>query len=240
VKNNITLCLCAAFVLATGLANATNKNGSEGQPTTPPPAGSVNQSSGTQSPQFAERNPRYRIQRDDVLSITFPLSEELNQQVTVQPDGYVVLQTAGSVHLQGLTVPEAVDAIKQAYAKILHNPIVNVDLKDFQRAFFTILGQVNKPGKYDLRYDMTVPEAIAVGGGFVSSAKTQVFLYHRISETQMEARELNVRDFLNGKNVNEQPHLSPGDMIFVPEKFITKFKKYIPYGVALNPQYMFN
>jgi polysaccharide biosynthesis/export protein len=185
VNINTTLCLTAAILLAAGLASAASKNSPEGQPTTPPPVNRVSQSG--PSP-FAERNPRYQIQRDDVLSITFPLSEELNQQVTVQPDGYVVLQTAGSVHLQGLTVIEAVEAIKHAYAKILHDPIVNVDLKNFQRAFFTILGQVNKPGKYDLRYDMTVPEAIAVGGGFVSSAKTQIFVYHRISEDKLKQR----------------------------------------------------
>ena len=35
-----------------------------------------------------------------------------------------------------------------------------------------------------------------------------------------------------GKNVNEDPHIQPGDMIFVPEKFITKFKKYVPYSLG--------
>jgi hypothetical protein len=46
----------------------------------------------------------------------------------------------------------------------------------------------------------------------------------------MEVKRLNIKDILNGKNVNEEAHLSPGDMIFVPEKAITKFRKYVPYS----------
>jgi ribosomal protein L16 Arg81 hydroxylase len=39
---------------------------------------------------------------------------------------------------------------------------------------------------------------------------------------------------LKGKNANEDPSVQPGDMIYVPEKFITNFKKYVPYSVNLG------
>ena len=48
------------------------------------------------TPALQQRNPRYRVMRDDVLSLSFPLSPELNQTVTIQPDGYVTLTNAGS------------------------------------------------------------------------------------------------------------------------------------------------
>ena len=57
-------------------------------------------------PVLEERHPRYILQREDVLMLTFPLSTELNQTVTIQPDGYISLQSAGSVYAQGLTAPE--------------------------------------------------------------------------------------------------------------------------------------
>jgi polysaccharide export outer membrane protein len=181
-----------------------------------------------------ERNPRYRINRSDVLMISFALSPEYNQKVTVQPDGYVTLQNAGSVSILGLTVPQAVEAIKQAYGKTLHEPIVDVDLADFQKAYFIVTGQVMKPGQYDLRYDLTVTEAIALAGGFLPTAKTRVYLYHRTGSGWMEAKELKLADFLHGKNVAEDVGVRPGDMIFVPEKTITKVRKYIPYGVGMG------
>ncbi len=187
---------------------------------------------GDDRPVLQQRNPRYQVQRDDVMLITFALSPELNQQVTIQPDGYINLQNVGSLYVQGMTVPEVVEALKKIYSKTLHDPIIDVDLKDFQKPYFVALGQVQKPGQYDLRYDMTVTEAIGVAGGFTPGAKTQVFLYHRVSNEWAEVKELNIRQILTGKNINEDAHLMPGDMIFVPEKFIAKFRKYVPYNIG--------
>jgi polysaccharide export outer membrane protein len=192
---------------------------------------------GVQHPAPAERNPRYRISRSDVLLLSFPLSPELNQKVTVQPDGFISLQSAGDVHVQGLTVRELVEAVKKVYADILHDPIVDVDLADFQKPSFTVLGQVGKPGQYDLRNDITVTQAIAIAGGFTATAKTQVFLYRAVSADWAEVRELKLKDILHGKNISEDLHLRQGDMIFVPEKFIANFKKYVPYSFSISPPY---
>ncbi len=184
-------------------------------------------------PELHHRNPRYKIQHSDTLSITFPLSPELDlPKAIVQPDGYINLQGAGSVHIEGMTVPEVVDALKKAYAGVLHDPIIDVDLVDFQKPYFTVSGQVGKPGEYELRHETTLAEAIAMAGGFAPTAKTQVFFFHRVSSDWLEVKKFNVNDLLHGKNVNEVPRLASGDMIIVPEKFITKFRKYVPYGVG--------
>lgn len=183
-------------------------------------------------PVLMERHPRYVLQREDVLLLTFPLTPELNQTVTIQPDGYINLQNAGGVYAQGSTVPELVDAIKKAYTGILHAPIVDVDLQDFQKPLFTVSGQVGKPGQYELRSDITVTQAIAVAGGMtMSTAKTQVFLFHRSSKDWYEVRKVNLKDILNGKHSNEDPMIQPGDMVYVPEKFIANFRKYVPYSL---------
>jgi polysaccharide biosynthesis/export protein len=191
-------------------------------------------SSATESPRpsLQERYPRYVIQRQDVLLLTFPLSPEFNQTVTVQPDGYVNLQNSGSLHVQGLTVPELVVALKTSYTGTLHDPIINVDLVDFQKPFYTVSGQVGKPGQYELRADITVAEGLAVAGGMLPTARTQVFLFHRTSKDWFAVREVNMKEILRGKNVNEDATLQPGDMLYVPEKFIANFRKYVPY--ALN------
>ena len=81
--------------------------------------------------QLEQRYPRYVIRREDVLELTFPLTPDLNQKVTVQPDGFINLRNAGSVHAEGLTVPQLVDAIGKAYVGTLHNPIIQADLIDF-------------------------------------------------------------------------------------------------------------
>jgi polysaccharide biosynthesis/export protein len=196
---------------------------------------SLGQTSATTGPVLEERHPRYVIQRQDVLSLTFPLSPELNQTVTVQPDGYINLQDAGSVYAKGLSAPELVLAVKKAYSGILHDPIIDVDIQDFQKPFFTVSGQVGKPGQYELRADITVAEALAIAGGMtMTTARTQVFLFHRTSENWVEVKRVNLKDILHGKNVNEDPTIQPGDMIYVPEKFISNFRKYVPYTINLG------
>jgi polysaccharide export outer membrane protein len=222
----------AALIFAALVAAATMT----GQETTsPPPSQHANVETASQSPtsqpKLAQRYPRYVIQREDVMLVSFPLSPELNQTVTVQPDGYVNLQSGGSVHVQGMTVPGMEEAVKLAYTGILHNPIVNVDLEDFQKPFFTVTGQVGKPGQFELRSDITVAEAIAVAGGLQPTAKTQIFLFHRTPDDWFQVEKLNLKDILNGKHINEDAVIKPGDMVFVPESYITKFRKYVPYSI---------
>jgi len=199
-----------------------------------PTATVIQRSPDADQPVLERRNPRYHVLRDDVLLISFPLSPEFVQTVTVQPDGFISLQSAQSLYVVGLTVPEIVEALKKTYSSILHDPIITVDLIDFQRPYFIVSGQVNKPGQFDLRYDITVTEAVAVAGGFAPTAKTQVFLFHRVSTDWVEVKKLKLNDILKGKNVNEDAHLAPGDMIFVPEKAIAKFRKYVPYSIGTS------
>lgn len=192
-------------------------------------------------PTLQERYPRYLVTRSDVLALSFPLSPEFNRNVTVQPDGYINLQGTRSVYVQGMTVPEIIAAIKKAYEHVLRDPIVDVDLVDFQKPYFIAGGQVSKPGQYELRHDTTVSQAIAMAGGISSGGKTQVFLYHQARPGLMEVKKLNLKDIYHGKNVDEDAQLQPGDTLFVPEKMITMFRKYVPYavGTAFNPQTAF-
>lgn len=228
----VRMTVSSSAVTSVVLIIATGSMAGQGQTASATPAAQVTTASqpSNAQPQLQQRYPRYIIQRSDVLLLTFPLTPEFNQTVTVQPDGYVNLQNAGSVQVQGLTVPEMIEALQTAYAHVLHKPIINVDLEDFQKPFFTVSGQVGKPGQYELRSDITVAEGLAVAGGMTPTAKTQVFLFHRTSAEWFAVREINMKDILKGKNTNEDATLQPGDMIYVPEKFIANFRKYVPYS----------
>lgn len=176
-----------------------------------------------------QRNPRYRLCASDAITLTFPLTPEFDQTVNIQPDGFASLSGAGDIHLEGLTTQQASDAIRGAYAGILRDPVVTIELKDFNKPYFIVSGQVNKPGKYDLRGDTSATEAVAVAGGFNDSAKhSQVLLFRRVNDDWFEVKPLNLKRILQGNDVNEDPELHPGDMLFVPQNFISKIKKFIP------------
>jgi polysaccharide biosynthesis/export protein len=186
-----------------------------------------------------ERHPLYRLSRLDVVEVNFTLSPEFNQNATVAPDGFISLRAAGNVFAEGLTAPELRLAIARAYAGILHEPEVTVTLRDFQRPYFLASGEVARPGRYEMRGDLTLSEAVAIAGGLTERAKhSQVVLFRHVSAEVAEARVVDLKKMLNHRNLNEDAHLVPGDFVYVPQNRISKMRKYVPTNSTnwyLNP-----
>jgi polysaccharide export outer membrane protein len=190
---------------------------------------------GGTTPQLQQRDPRYRIAASDTFDLTFPLSPEYNQAgVAVQPDGFVTLFSVGDVKVQGQTVPELTETVRNAYGKILHDPIVSIVLKDFNKPYFIADGQVGHPGKYDLREDTTLSQAIAIAGGFTEEAKhSKVILVHRVSDQYVSTQVFDVKKMEAKGDLREDPYLHPGDQILVPKSSSAKLKGWVPsYGVG--------
>jgi polysaccharide export outer membrane protein len=191
------------------------------------------------APRVQERNPRYRLRKGDSFDLDLEYSPELNQTLVVQPDGYVTLKGIGSIFVEGQTVPELTETLRAAYAKILHDPVIAIALKDFEKPYFIAAGQVAKPGKYDLRSDLTITEAVAIAGGFNENAKhSQVVLFRPTPGGVFEAKLVNVKQLLASRDLSEDIYLRPGDMLFVPQSTISKIRRFIPstsMGAFYNP-----
>ena len=191
------------------------------------------------APGFQQRYPRYKLEFGDQFDVSFELSPEFNQAVTVQPDGYITLRGAGDVHVAGQTVPQLTETLKQAYGKILKDPVISIVLKDFEKPYFIADGQVGKPGKYDLRGETTLTQGIAIAGGFQDSAKhSQVLLFRRVNSEWVSAKIINVKEMEKKGNLGEDPYLHPGDMLFVPKNRFSKIRPFMPtasMGTFLNP-----
>ena len=174
------------------------------------------------------RHPLYRLQPTDVLEVSFTVAPEFNQTLTVQPDGYVMLKDAGLVEAQGLNLAEFGAAVEKAYRGYLHDPQAAVALKEFEHPYFIVGGEVGKPGKYELRSDTTVAEAVEIAGGLTSQSKhSQVVLFRRVNDEMVETRLLNLKKMLNQRGLQEDAHLRPGDMVFVPQNTISKLARFL-------------
>jgi polysaccharide biosynthesis/export protein len=187
---------------------------------------------------FQSRHPRYQVGTGDIIDLSFSQTAEYNQSVSVQPDGYITLREIGDVYVRDKTVPELREAIGAEYSKILHDPEINVLLKEFDKPHFTVSGQVGKPGKYDLRDGTRVSEALAIAGGMTEKAKdSQVLLFRRVSNDWVSVKVLDMKAVYKGR-INEDVDLRPGDMMFVPQNQISKIKPYLPvWGLStyMNP-----
>ena len=187
------------------------------------------QADGKGNPQLGgERRPLYRLNRSDVVQVSFTLSPEFDQTLTVQPDGYVFLKDASPVVAQGLTLEELRLAVQRAYAGYLHDPQVAVALKEFEHPYFLAGGEVGHPGKYELRSDTSILEAVQIAGGFTHEAKhSQVVLFRHVNQDLVEARVFNLKEMLKARSLSEAASLRPGDMVFVPQNSISKIEQFL-------------
>lgn len=220
--------LTAVLALACKSGGAQNSTTTAAAVNTPAAAASKANEAGADV-SFPDRYPRYKLRSGDVFDISFELSPEFNQTVTVQPDGFITLRAVGDVHVAGQTVPALTEKLRSAYSSILHDPLISVTLKDFEKPYFIADGQVGHPGKYDLRGDITLTEAVAMAGGFQDSAKhSQVVLFRRVDDQWTSAKIFNVKKMEKERDLREDPLLHSGDMLFVPKNRLSKIRPFIP------------
>ena len=190
-------------------------------------------------PTIQERNPRYQLAPGDIFDLDFRFQPEFNQSLSVQPDGFVALRDIGDVHVGGLTVPQVSSLLEQKYSGILNRPVITVVLKDFEKPHIMIGGEVARPGRFDLRSDVTVSEAVQLAGGFTPAAKhSQVYLFRKVSSEWMEVKKVDVKAMLSKGDLREDLHLRPGDMLYVPKNTLSKIGAFIPrtsVGTMFNP-----
>jgi len=181
----------------------------------------------------------YRIQPNDQLDVSFYLSPELHQNLTVRPDGDISLPIAGNVHAQGLTPGELEKSIDQLYAVELRDPksTVRIDKSPWQVVY--VEGQVTKPGAVPLQPGMTAIQAIAASGGLTDAAgASKVVLIRRDACGNPHGEKLELDKVLNQKNNEEDVALLPADLLIVPRSGIAQFdlniKQYVRDAMPLE------
>src|SRR4030095_14484806 len=111
----------ALFVLGAATPAQQKPAGQSPAQSAPPPAqaAATNAVTDPQRPALHQRYPRYRIRSSDVIDLSFRFTPEFNQEVTVQPDGYIQARgLQNDVYVQGLTVTEMTTALQKAYSNI--------------------------------------------------------------------------------------------------------------------------
>ncbi len=138
--------------------------------------------------------------------------EETGRWVILDKEGEVNLPKIGRVNLAGYNVKEAAYFLEELYAKHVQNPIVNVRVLNH---FVTILGEVNKPGKYKIdNEEVNIIQLLGEAEGFTK--------YAMMNEVQL-IREVNGKavkfpidftglDALNSGNAV----LKPDDIVYIP------------------------
>lgn len=194
-------------------------------------------STSNDSPSLHQRYPRYTLRPGDSFDLNFQFSPEFDQTLIVQPDGFISLREVGDIHVAGLTLPQVENAVKEKYSSILKEPVVSVTPKDLEKSYFIAMGEVTRPGKYEIRGPITVTEALAIAGGLAPDrAKTsEVVLFRRKGNVLEPGKVVNVKKLLKKRDLSEDVYLKPGDLLYVPQNAWSKLRQVIPTpGVGMD------
>jgi polysaccharide biosynthesis/export protein len=171
---------------------------------------------------------RYVLHPGDVLDIEYRYTPEFNQTVSVQPDGYISLQMGGDLKVAGRNLEQVRNLILARACTRLESPELTVVLKEFQKPYVVVAGEVVQPGKFELRESLTAIQAVLLAGGFKDSAKSsQILVFRKLNADTAEVRSLNFKTLKRTSDLENDLTLQSGDMILVPRNRISKIERYV-------------
>ncbi len=161
----------------------------------------------------------YRLSANDLIHIKVFGEDELECSSRIARDGTVPFPLLGSIHIGGKTVLDATSAIQSALRTYLLNPQIALRILEYNKRRFTVLGQVNRPGTFDMPDDspLSLLEAIGMAGGYSRLANPSKVTVRRSSPGGMEDI-FKVDAKRMAKSKTGAPFLiQPGDTVVVEE-----------------------
>ena len=159
---------------------------------------------------------------EDELEITVWKNQELSRLTVIRPDGLISMPLIGDIQAAGLTsdalAQRITERLKQYFAT---TPSVSVSVKAINSYSVFVMGEVAKPGKYQLKSYVTVLQAISTAGGFTVYAKRNKLQVVRVTENSNGTRRevhipLRYDDLMAGRGEPGNILLQSGDIVLVP------------------------
>jgi polysaccharide export outer membrane protein len=155
-----------------------------------------------------------RIHAGDQLSVQVYGDATLTQNVTVLPDGTVNYPLIGRVSLAGSTPDQAAGILSKKLRRYILNPSVNVIIAQLGQPSVLVLGDVKTPGKYQLRSDAKLTDAIAAAGGLVNT--NGAFPEARIADENGAVTKVSLEQLLQRGDTALDVGLGEGSVVYVP------------------------
>ena len=163
----------------------------------------------------------YILSANDQVAVEVFGEDDLRTNGRLNGEGNLSVPLLGSIHLAGLTLTQAASRLTDLYARdYLVNPRVNVMLIGYAKRRFTMLGQVNRPGSYEMPdgspEGIDLLEAVAMAGGYTRiAAPERISIRRHSSSGRDEIIRVDAKRLARGDRGNFT--VLPGDAITVGE-----------------------
>jgi polysaccharide export outer membrane protein len=157
----------------------------------------------------------YVIGADDVLRFSVWGNPDLSDEVLVRPDGKISLPLIGDVQAAGLTPEQLRQTVTTGLERLVTNPAVTIQVTATNSRQVYAVGQVARPGVYQLTGSMTVLQLLAAAGGMTDFARKSAVVITR----QLDGKSINIpfdyAAFVSGEQLDQNIMLMPGDVVVV-------------------------
>lgn len=173
------------------------------------------------SPNAVSAPAGYVLSPNDVVAVEVFGEEDLRTNGRINPEGNLSVPLLGSVHLGGLTLTQAASKLTELYGRdYLVNPKVNVSLLGYAKRRFSVLGQVNRPGSYEMPDGspggIDILEAIAIAGGYTRiAAPERVTVRRHTQRSGDQLFKINAKRLARGEG--QSFLVQPSDTVTVGE-----------------------
>ena len=182
----------------------------------------------------------YLLQPGDLLAIRFYRNPELDQDVTVRPDGMISLPFVDEVEAAGKSPKELDQELTRRFTGELATPDVAVIVQQFAGHKVYVGGEVGTQGVVPMTSPLTLYQAIQEAGGFLDTAHPEtVVVVRRDGAGKVVSRLVNLEQVQNGSDLAQDIYLAPYDVVWVPKSGIANadlfVDQYIRQLLPINP-----
>lgn len=158
----------------------------------------------------------YRIGPEDVLEIAVWNNTAVSRTVPVRPDGKISLPLLNDIQAAGRTPMQVRDALVHKLKEYMPTPEVSVIVREVHSFKVSVVGEVRRPGRHELRGQATVLDVLALAEGFGDFAARGKIVVLRPNGDTVTHITFNYNKVLSNNGAMENFFLQPGDIIVVP------------------------
>jgi polysaccharide biosynthesis/export protein len=158
----------------------------------------------------------YRIGPEDMLDISVWNNSAISRTVPVRPDGKISLPLVNDVQAAGLTPNQLRSVLLKKLAEYVPSPEVSVIVREVHSFKVSVIGEVKKTGRHELKGRATVLDILAMAEGFGEFAGRGRIVVLRPEGKTMRQIPFNYNKVMSNNGALENFFLQPGDIIVVP------------------------
>lgn len=167
----------------------------------------------------------YRLGAGDVLNISVWGYEELQLlELIVRPDGKIAFPLVGEVLVDGKSTAELTASLTTGLSEYVKDPKVTVNVHKFRTTRVYVLGQVQKPGLYEIEKQHNLLDAIGMAGGYTKDAAKKKIQIIRKDNTGKPIKA-NLVNLLSKGDMTQNYVLHNGDVVFLSDNGRIDFAK---------------